>query len=114
MLDGSLAADFKAIVLTNVNYLDPKVVAVLEDYAAKGGLVLMTDDCKTRIKGAKRVGAAAPDLTGEIERVWAAGQQNKSMQMRAAGLFFRANRVLAAALRVEADGGRYPAHRRVR
>ena len=55
VLDGSLAADFKALVLTNVNYLDPKVVAVLEDYAAKGGLVLMTDDCKTRIKGAKRL-----------------------------------------------------------
>ena len=40
VLDGSVAADYKAIVLTNVNYLDPKVVAVLEDYAAKGGLVL--------------------------------------------------------------------------
>jgi hypothetical protein len=101
VLDGSVAADYKAIVLTNVNYLEPKVVAVLENYAAKGGLVLMTDDCQTRIKGAKHVGAAALDLTGEIERVWAAGQQQKSMQMRAAGLFFRATRPLAAALQAK-------------
>ena len=28
---GSLSADYKAIVLTNIDYLDPKVVAVLED-----------------------------------------------------------------------------------
>ncbi len=104
VLDGSVAADYKAIVLTNVNYLDPKVVAVLEDYAAKGGLVLMTDDCQARIKGAKNVGAAALDLTAEIERVWAAGQQEKSMQMRAAGLFFRATRPLASALRAKLMG----------
>ena len=61
----------------------------------------MTDDCQARIKGAKNVGAAAPDLTAEIERVWAAGQQEKSMQMRAAGLFFRATRPLASALRAK-------------
>ena len=60
VLDGSVAADYKAVILTNVNYLDPKVVAVLEDYAAKGGLVLMTDDCQARIKGAKPVGARRP------------------------------------------------------
>ncbi len=60
MLDGSVAANYKAIVLTNVNYLDPKVVAVLEDYAAKGGLVLMTDDCRTRIKGAQQTRRRAP------------------------------------------------------
>jgi hypothetical protein len=101
VLDGSIAANYRAIVLTNVNDLDPKVVAVLEDYAVKGGLVLMTDDCQSRIKGAKSAGAAAPDLTSEIERVWAAGQQEKSMQMRAAGLFFRAVRPLAQALRAK-------------
>ena len=87
----------------------PKVVAVLEDYAAGGGLVLMTDDCQAQIKGAKRVGAAAPDLTAEIERVWAAGKQKESMQMRAAGLFFRAAKPLADALKDKlADAGIRP------
>jgi hypothetical protein len=104
VLDGSLSAEYKAIVLTNLDYLDPKVVAVLEDYAAGGGLVLATDDCRTQIKGAKRVGAAAPDLTSEIERVWAAGKQNESLQMRAAGLFFRAAKPLADALKAKLAG----------
>jgi hypothetical protein len=101
VLDGSLSADYKAIVLTNIDYLDPQVVAVLEDYAAGGGLVLLTDDCRTKINGGKRVGAAAPDLTTEIEKVWAAGRQNESLQMRAAGLFFRAVGPLADALKAK-------------
>ncbi len=109
VLDGSLAGNYKAIVLTNNNYLDPRVVAVLEDYAAGGGLVLMTDDCRTQIKGAKRVGAAAPDLTAAIVEAWMAGKQKESVQMRAAGLFFRAVKPLADALKAKlADGGIRP------
>jgi hypothetical protein len=101
VLDGSLAAKYKAVVLTNVEYLDPKVVAVLEDYAAGGGRVLLTDDCGTQVKGSQRVGAAAPDLTDEIERLWAAGKQNESTKQRAAGLFVRAAQPLADALKAE-------------
>jgi hypothetical protein len=101
VLDGSVAADYKAIVLTNVNYLDPKVTAVLEDYAAKGGLVLMTDDCQAQIKGAKKIGAAAVDQNEEIEKVWTAGKHKESLQMRAAGLFFRAAKPVADALKVK-------------
>ena len=38
ILDGTVANEHKAIILTSLDYLDPKVIAALEDYAAHGGL----------------------------------------------------------------------------
>src|SRR5262249_7799134 len=55
VLDGTVANEHKAIVVTSVDYLDPKVIAALEDYAAHGGLVLMTGDSTVTIKGAKKL-----------------------------------------------------------
>ena len=40
ILDGTLAAHYQVIVLTAIDYLEPKVVAALEEYAASGGKVL--------------------------------------------------------------------------
>jgi hypothetical protein len=51
VLDGTLAANHKAVVLTSLDYLDPKVVAALEDFAAHGGVVLLTGDCKVQVQG---------------------------------------------------------------
>jgi hypothetical protein len=56
ILDGTLAAEHKAVVLTSIDYLDPEVVANLERFVAKGGLVLLTGDCKVQIKGAVNLG----------------------------------------------------------
>jgi hypothetical protein len=53
--DGSVAADRKALIVTSVDYLDPKVARNLEEFIADGGLVLLTSDCKVRIKGAKKL-----------------------------------------------------------
>src|SRR5262249_7609786 len=39
VIDGTLANDHKAIVLTSIDYLDPQVVSALEDFAARGALV---------------------------------------------------------------------------
>jgi hypothetical protein len=39
VLDGTVANEHKAVILTSLDYLDPKVIAALEDYAANGGLV---------------------------------------------------------------------------
>src|SRR5437667_305340 len=55
VLDGTLANDHKAIVLTSLDYLDPKVIAALEDFAKRGGLVLMTGDCTVKIAGAVKL-----------------------------------------------------------
>ncbi len=63
VLDGTLAANHKAVILTSIKHLEPTVVAALEDFAAKGGLVLVTSDCTVAIKGATNLGVtpAMPD-----------------------------------------------------
>ena len=114
VLDGSLAADYKAVVLTNVNYLAPKVVAVLEDYAAQGGLVLTTDDCQAPIKGAKGLAPRHSDLTGEIERVWAAGRHEEIDADAGRRPLLSGQPPAGRRVAGEAGRGRHPAHRRVR
>src|SRR5262249_4002186 len=52
VLDGTLASEHKAIILTSLDYLDPQVIAALESFAEGGGLVLLTGDCTVKIKGA--------------------------------------------------------------
>ena len=61
--DGTLAANHNAVILTSIAYLDPPVVTALEEFAAKGGLVLTTSDCTVQIKGATNLGVtpAMPD-----------------------------------------------------
>ncbi len=56
VVDGTLATQHKAIVITSVDYLDPRVVAGLEAFAASGGLVMHTADCTVKIKGAVNLG----------------------------------------------------------
>jgi len=63
VLDGTLDACHRAVILTGIDYLDPKVIAALERFAARGKLVLMTGDCTVKIKGAVNLGVipAMPD-----------------------------------------------------
>lgn len=63
VVDGTLASDHKAVVLTAIDYLDPDVVKALEGFIEQGGLVLLTADCTVAIKGATKlaVKAAMPD-----------------------------------------------------
>ncbi len=63
VVDGTLAANHKAIILPSIRYLDPAVATALEDFAAGGGLVLLAGDCKVQIKGAVNLGVnpALPD-----------------------------------------------------
>ncbi len=57
VLDGTLAAHHRAVVLPGINYLEPKVIQALQDYIADGGVVLLSDDCQVKIKGAIKIGA---------------------------------------------------------
>ncbi|HEY8667831.1 MAG TPA: hypothetical protein VIL86_14280, partial [Tepidisphaeraceae bacterium] len=57
VLDGTLAANHKVLVLTGLHYLDPKIKGVLEDFIAQGGQILMSDDATVEIKGAQKFGA---------------------------------------------------------
>ncbi|HWG03653.1 MAG TPA: hypothetical protein VG271_01440, partial [Beijerinckiaceae bacterium] len=82
VLDGSLAANHKAVLLPGVNYLDPRVVTALEAYIASGGTVLLSDDSQVQIKGAQKLGAEAPTkLYHEISEIWSTNPK-RSMQLR--------------------------------
>ena len=82
VLDGSLAANHKAVLLPGVNYLDPKVVTALEAYIAAGGTVIVSDDSQVQIKGAQKLGVEAPTkLYHEIGEIWSTNQK-RSMQLR--------------------------------
>lgn len=63
IVDGTLAASHKAILLTGIEYLDPTVITGLESFAKQGGLVLVTADCKIKIAGATA-------LNVEPEALW--------------------------------------------
>lgn len=58
ILDGTLAANHKAVVLTAVTHLESAVIKQLEDFAAAGGLVLTTSDTTVKINGATALNAA--------------------------------------------------------
>jgi hypothetical protein len=105
VLDGTVANEHKAVILTSVDYLDPKVIAALEDYAAGGGLVLLTGDCTVTIKGAKKL-AAAPrmpdqdkiDQLRKDKRPW-----NEFAQYETTGKFIEGAVTLAKAIKPELE-----------
>ena len=66
VLDGTLAAHHKAVVLADVDWLDPKVAAGLEAFIADGGRVLLAGNCQVTLKGAIDLGVR-PKLGGEAE-----------------------------------------------
>jgi hypothetical protein len=78
VLDGTLAADHRAIVLTGLDYLDPQVVKALEGFARSEGLVLMTADCKVNVAGAVKldVNPRMPDQE-KIDQLSRAGKYDQ-------------------------------------
>ena len=63
VIDGTVAAHHKALILTSIDYVAPKVAKGLEDFIKLGGLVLMTSDCELKLKGAIDLGVT-PALPG--------------------------------------------------
>jgi hypothetical protein len=86
--DGTLAALHKAIILTSLDYLDPDVIAGLEQFARQGGLVLLTSDTAVQVSGAVKLDVAPewPDAAriAELKKSGQAEAANKLMQMRQA------------------------------
>jgi hypothetical protein len=54
VLDGTLAAHHKVVILAGIDYLDPPVAAKLDAFRAGGGTVLLSDDSKVELAGAVR------------------------------------------------------------
>ncbi len=56
ILDGQLAANHQAIILSKVEYLPPAVISALEDYVASGGKALLDNECTVAVQGATKLG----------------------------------------------------------
>ena len=57
ILDGTLAKNHKVLILPGINTLEPKVKAAVQSFIKGGGVVLISDDAKVTIEGAKLIGA---------------------------------------------------------
>ncbi len=69
ILDGTLAADHKAVLLCDINYLDPPVIDGLTAFIKGGGVVLVTSECQVNIPGATKldVNATALVVAADVE-----------------------------------------------
>jgi hypothetical protein len=56
VLDGTLSDRYRFLLLASIDFLEPRVVAVLEDFIAQGGVVMKTADSKVEIAGAVDLG----------------------------------------------------------
>ncbi len=104
ILDGTLANDHKAVVLTSIDYLDPQVVAGLEEFIAKGGRVLLTGDSTVAIKGAVKL-SVAPKMPDQdaIDKLMAAKKYGELGPYTTTGKYLQGAEPLARAIKVELD-----------
>jgi hypothetical protein len=100
VLDGTLAAHHRVVVLPGIDTLDPKVISALEAFNAGGGVVLVSDDSKVQIQGATKIGApvkaAQLDLGAELRKQKKYPEAAKEV---AAARLFKENMPFAHALR---------------
>jgi hypothetical protein len=104
ILDGTLASDHKAIVLTSLDYLDPKVVAALEQFAKAGGLVLLTADSTVKIAGAVKLPVAPrmPDQE-KIDEIMKAKKYDQLGPYETTGKFIEGATPLAKAISADLE-----------
>ncbi|HXX93649.1 MAG TPA: hypothetical protein VEN81_08440, partial [Planctomycetota bacterium] len=107
VLDGTLAAHHKAVVLSGIQWLDPKVVSALEAYAAGGGSVLVSDDCTVPIRGATRLGIEIDrSFFQAMTKAWKENRKDDHARLNRAGNYLKAAEPVARALapKLEAIG----------
>ena len=83
VVDGTLAASHKAVILTGITYLEEPVIAGLTAFVKGGGTVIQTADCKVKIPGAVTV---AIDPEGKYDQDIAAAQKITDDKAKAAAL----------------------------
>jgi hypothetical protein len=100
-IDGTLG-DYRAVVLTSLDYVAPAVVAALEDFAKRGGLVLLTADSAVQIGGAVKLSAAPrmPDQA-KIDELMKAAKYGELGPFTTTGKHIEGATPLAQALRAE-------------
>ena len=105
VLDGTLAADHRVLILAGTNYLEPAAVKALEAFITDGGAVLASADSKVQIRGAATFEMPAEFLTlFDNWQKWGGEGKwdlwNDAVVTHAA---FRAARPLAAILKTKLD-----------
>jgi len=75
VVDGTLAAGNKAVLLTGLQYLDPAVISGLEAFAKQGGVVLVTADCNITVAGADKLDVMP-------EALWKKAQEELKKSLR--------------------------------
>ena len=102
ILDGTLAAHDKVLIIAGVNTLDAKVLSALHGYIAGGGTVIVTDDSQVQIPGAVKLGV--PCTTKQYDlmyTLWADKKQAESLAVRNAGDFMKETEPVANALHAQ-------------
>ena len=104
VLDGTLASDHKAVIVSSVSYLDPRVVKELEAFAGRGGVVLLVGDCKQPIKGAINLGIR-PALADQakIDELVKQGKYGETNPYRTMGKYYQSTMPLAQAIKTQLD-----------
>jgi hypothetical protein len=102
ILDGTLAANHKAVILTSIDYLDPQVITALEKFVQNGGKVLMTGDSTVQIQGALKL-AVAPKMPDQakIDEIMKAKKYDQLGPFTTVGKWLEGAKPLAAALKAE-------------
>jgi len=107
IVDGTLAAHHKAVILTSIDFLDPPVVAALEAFAAGGGLVMLTGDCRVKIQGAVNLGVVSelPDAA-IVNKLRAEGKHAEANKFATVGHLIAGAAPLAKAIKAQLDKAR--------
>lgn len=102
ILDGTLAAEHKAVILTSVDYLDPQVVKALESFIKGGGLVLLTGDCTVDVPGAVKL-AVTPKMPDQaaIDEIMKAKKYDQLGPYQTTGKFLAGAAPLGKAIQAE-------------
>jgi hypothetical protein len=104
ILDGTLAAEHKVLILTSLDYLAPEVIKELEAFIKGGGRVLLTGDCAVQIKGAVKLDAVPrmPDQD-KIEELSKAKKYDQLGPYTSVSKFVAGATPLAMAIRKELE-----------
>lgn len=103
LIDGTIS-QHKAVILTSVDHLDPRAVAALEAFGESGGLVLLTADCKVKIRGAIDLGVV-PDLPDAkiVRQLWKEGKYGDAAKYCTVGKQYEGAAPLAKAIKAQLD-----------
>jgi len=104
ILDGTLAASHRALVVTGVDYLQPGVVNALERFIADGGLVLLTGECQVKIQGAIKLNVVPKHkYAEEMKAASEAGDWGRIAEIDTMGVQFESVEPLAKAIKGELE-----------